>query len=141
VIPRDELHQQLFEEQFKAFCDKWYALLQLCNWKVDFDVTDVVDNDSTIQAQCTVNTALGHKVLVEFAQKMAYEDDQTREELVIHELLHIHLNELGTFALEFIPEGQQPYFTRLIEIATSDLANVLMVLGENIKSVTYHSAA
>jgi hypothetical protein len=129
MIGKDELQQQLFDERFGALCEKWYALLQLCQWSIAYEMSDTVDDDHRTQAMCRVSKELGHKAKITFAEKMAYESEPEREELVIHELLHIHLDELAQYVYQYLPEEHQDYCTRLFEIAVSDLARILMVLG------------
>jgi len=132
---KDSYRQQLFEDKFEAFCQKWQKLLNLCNWCFHYEIVDIIDSDSTIEAQCNVNTQLGHEVTVVFAEKMAYRDALEREKLVIHELLHISLDEMGQFVYQHMDDVHQAYFTRLLEIANSDITKVLFDLAASIDEI------
>ena len=126
-----EFHQEMFAARFEALCQKWTGLLNLGNWAIDYQVAGVIDDDGTIQAQVHVNTTLGHRATITFAERMGFEDDQVREDTVVHEHLHIILDELGQFVYQHLPKEHHDYFTRLMEIAVSDLGRVLVELGKN----------
>jgi hypothetical protein len=124
-----EYHQEIFTAQFDAICHKWVERLNLENWSIKYQVADVVGNDGSTEAQVHVNTQLGHQATITFAARMGFEDDKDRENLVVHELLHIILDELGAFAFQNMAEQHHEYFTRLMEIAVSDLARAMVEIN------------
>ena len=126
-----DFHQEIFDARLGDYCQKWADLLNLGNWAIDYRIADVVDGDGTIEGQCHVNTQLGHRATVTFASRIAFDEDQVREDLVVHEHLHIILDELGQFVYQHLPKEHHDYFTRLVEIAVSDLARVLVGVYEN----------
>jgi hypothetical protein len=124
-----QFHQEMFEAKFEALCHKWTGLLNLGNWAIDYWVAEVIDEDGTVEGKCHVKTQLGHRATVTFASRIGFEDDLMREELIVHEHLHVVLDELGQFVYQHLPREHHDYFTRLMEIAVSDLGRVLVRLS------------
>ena len=122
---RSEFYQALLNEKFQSFCDKWQRLLILENWEITYELTNIVNGDVDIKARCQVHRELGHLATITFAERCSYDSDREREELVIHELTHIVLDELGQFVLEYMPVEHHNYFVRLVDVATSDLSRSL----------------
>jgi hypothetical protein len=127
-VNRAEFHQQLYSEKFEAYCQKWRRLLNLNNWEIDYQLAEVVEEDGGILAQVKVNTSLGHKATITFAERIGHSEDHEREDTVAHEHIHIMLDELGQFVYQNMPGEHHAYFTRLMEIAVSDLGRVMLEL-------------
>lgn len=125
-----EYHQEVYAARFEEFCRKWVRLLNLGNWAIDYQVADVVGGDGLTEGQVNVNTQLGHRATITFASRIGFEEERVREDIVVHEHLHIILDELGQFVYQHLPKEHHDYFTRLVEIAVSDLSRVLVELGE-----------
>lgn len=125
-----EYHREIFEAQFKAYCEKWIKLLNLTGWLINYEMAEVVQGDGTVEVQVNVNTQLGHRATITFASRMGFEEARVREDIVVHEHLHIVLDELGQFVYQHLPKEHHDYFTRLIEIAVSDLSRVLVGIGK-----------
>lgn len=125
-----EYHQDVFETQFRPYCEKWVKLLNLTGWHIGYEMAEVVQGDGTVEAQVNVNTQLGHRATVTFASRMGFEAGQVREDVVVHEHLHIIMDELAQFVYQYLPKEHHDYFTRLVEIAVSDLSRALVGIGE-----------
>jgi hypothetical protein len=125
---RDEWHKQTFDKTIWPLCQKWLKLLSLEHWDIEFRVAGVINDDPDIDAHCLVHTADGHRAIITFADQSLERDEQRCEESVIHELLHIILDEQAQYAYHKMPGAACDWYTRLVETAVSDLARLFMAL-------------
>lgn len=125
-----EFHQEVFAGKFDGYCQKWVRLLNLGCWLIDYQMANVIGDEGSTQASCNVNTQLGHRATITFTSRMGFESDRVREDLVVHEHLHIVLDELAQFVYQNMPKEHHDYFTRLVEIAVSDMARALVEMNQ-----------
>jgi hypothetical protein len=118
-----------WNELFDEVALRWKGQLNLRDWEISWSMDDLAGDHPDNEAHCIVRTELGHEAEIIIADRIAeYEPDQ-REKLIVHELVHIILDEMCSFVFQYLPEEHHTYFRRQVEIAVSDLTNVLIDLA------------
>lgn len=118
---RDDWRRQQFEEKLAAHLNTWTERLNLSHWEIGCDMDEL---DKAL-AQCEVNKRHGHKATVTFTESLLFLDDKTRETIIIHELLHIPLDDMAQFAERGMSDEDKEWFARLLETYTADLSKAL----------------
>lgn len=130
---RDKMRKAIWDEHFEALAQTWRRRLHLVHWEINWTMADVVGDDPNHEAQVSVRTQLGHEAEITIAERIADRDVEAREEILVHELVHIILDELSVYALTYMEDEQHCYFERLMEIAVSDVTHVLLDLAHEGK--------
>jgi len=123
----DEWRDQVFQEKVKPLVKKWHQRLGLDNWDIQLRIQRVIKDDAEIEAHCNVWTEGGHVVFITLTDETV-DDPKKLESHIVHELLHVILDELAQFAYHNMPEDHHAWYTRLIETAVSDLVRVFLRL-------------
>jgi predicted CopG family antitoxin len=131
---RDDWRKAAFEERIKPYWDVWIERLMLGHWKITGDVASVIDGHTDAEAVCRVFKEQGHRATIIITDDVYERDEAERESDVIHELLHIPLDELAQFAERHIPANERDWFTRLIETFVADMTRCLYNLAHEDRS-------
>lgn len=120
-------HHAVWVECFEESTVAWKRRLELGHWTINYSLTNsALNDDPDILGLCTPERQLGYKATVQFVERLAEISDEKREWYIVHELMHIKTDELCQYAELHLPEEQQAYFERLVEIMVSDLADAVI---------------
>ncbi len=120
----DEKRIELFKASVDRFIPKWVKRLGLSHWRIEYNITRFGDDKDGL---CEVHRAQGNRATITFSENVLQESDERQEETVIHELLHIPLDEMMRFAQHYLEDTEYEYLKRLLEIAVSNLSKALLV--------------
>lgn len=125
-MTQQDWRKLIWNELFDAVALQWKGWLNLRNWDIWWTMADVAGDDPDNEAHCAVRTELGHEAEITIADQIAEYEPKQREELIVHELVHIILDEMCAFVFNYLPEEHHAYFRRQVEITVSDLTHALV---------------
>lgn len=120
--------QAAWERQFEDLARRWEKRLNLSHWTISWSMADCINEDPDVTGHVHVRTEHGHEAEITIADCIADCDERVRAEVLVHELLHIHLDELFAFSGQYLEGAELGYMRRLVEIAVADLARILVDL-------------
>lgn len=116
-----------------AMFDIWVRRLGLGHWQIVCDTAPVIDDHPDAWAVCHVRKPEGHLANITLTDRALGADEEERETIIIHELLHIPLDEIVQYAEQHMPREAHAWLGRLVETYVADMTQQLYLLAhENV---------